>query len=169
MVYSLNVPVPGAVKRLAADLAPALAAFETVRERHTLVLKRLGGDPSSFDHLQQRARRALSGAPAVEARVTGIDSFIDPVSGNAPVVYLAIDSSGLVDLHERLLEVFDPVEELEGSAWVPHVTLARGGSNEAAEVLVERSIEPVTWTVGHLQFYDARSRERVGTVSLPKP
>ena len=93
-MYSLNVPIPGGVAELAAELRPRLLGFETVRDRHTLVLKRLGDhDHASFAAVEKAARRALDGAPAVEAAVTRIDSFDDPASGPAPVVFLAVPGS----------------------------------------------------------------------------
>mgnify|MGYP001117859495 CR=1 FL=1 len=64
---SLNLSVPGRVAALASDLRPALAPFDRVRERHTLVVKRLGEvEPVG---LEKRVRRALSGAPAFEVQL----------------------------------------------------------------------------------------------------
>lgn len=161
---SLNVPVPGEVRRLAADLAPALAAFDRVRERHTLVCKRLE------DRVDRVAvREALAGAPAVEARISGIDRFERPERGPGPVVYLAVESSGLHRLHRRLVERFGRVPGLEGDEYVPHVTLARGGDPAAVERLITRDVEPVTWTVSRLDCWDAERREPVGSIDLPAP
>ncbi|EMA40219.1 2'-5' RNA ligase family protein [Halococcus hamelinensis] len=164
-MYSLNAPVPGEVKRLAAELQPRLMAFERIRERHSLLVKRF----ESEDHrrLSKRVHRALAGAPAVEARITTIESFDDPVRGPGPVVYLAVESPGLVGIHDRLVERFDAVPDLEGSGYVPHVTLARGGSTEAAEALRDVDIDPIEWVVPELVVYDAVHRERVSRVSLP--
>jgi 2'-5' RNA ligase len=168
-VYSLNVPVPSEVAELATDLARALpAARARRRDEHTLVLKRLGtGDRAEFQRLAARARETLAGAPAVEVRVSGVDYFGDPASGPAPVVYLAVESPGLVDLHERLAAAFDPADGIEGDDYVPHVTVARGGSERAARELAGRAIEPVTWTVSELTFWDAERAQPAGTVSLP--
>jgi hypothetical protein len=96
-VDSLNVPVPGRVRRIAADLHPELVAFDWVRERHGLLCKRFERTPD-----QVALRDALAGTPAFEAKVTGIDYFTDPPHGSAPVVYLAVESPGLRRLHERL-------------------------------------------------------------------
>lgn len=167
-MYSLNVPIPGAVERVATDLYPALGALGTVRERHTLVLKRLPvADRGGFDRVAKEVRQALRGAPAVEAQLSGISTFDDPVSGPGPVVYLAVDSPGLYDLHDRLVAALGAVDGLEGPDWVPHITLARGGDDAAVARLEDRTIDPVTWTVGSLEFYDARHGERAGTLSLP--
>jgi hypothetical protein len=161
-VDSLNVPVPGRVARLAADLAPHLAAFERRRDSLSLVCKRFEGRVDRVD-----LRRALAGAPAFEARVTGVEYFDRPVRGPGPVVYLAVESPGLRDLHDRLVERFGAVPELEGEAYTPHVTLARGGTRRAAERLAERSVEPVAWTVSTLDCWDTEHRAAVGSVSLP--
>ena len=165
-VYSVNVPVPGRVRELAADLYPALLEFDTVREDHSLLLKRLG----SADHvtqLQHRTHRALEGSPAVEARVTGIEYFEDPPLGSAPVVYLAVESPGLRSIHKRLLEDFDAVSGLEGPDYVPHITLARGGDLATAERIATREVEPITWTVTGLEFFDGSYKLPVSRISLP--
>lgn len=164
-MFSLNVPVPGRVKRLAADIHPRLAAFERVRERHSLVCKRF--ESTDYDRLSERTRRALDGAPPVAARVTGIESFDDPVRGPGPVVYLAVSSPGLVAIHERLVDEFGVIADLEGDAYVPHVTLARGGNADRIEELRALVDEPIEWTVSELHFYDARHDERAGTLPLP--
>lgn len=164
-MLSLNVPVPGTVRRLAASLKPALATFDVVRERHSLVLKRFEADAHA--PLDSAVRRALRGLPAFEARVTGLDTFPGPVSGPAPVVYLAVESPGLIDCHRRLVESFGAVEGLEADAYVPHITLARGSSSHVAKRLVDRSIDPITWTVSELEFWNAHHREPVGRVGLP--
>lgn len=169
-MYSLNVPVPGTVAGLAADLRPRLLGFDRIRDRHTLVLKRLGElDRPSFSRMEKAVRRALEGAPAVEARVTGIDVFREPASGPAPVVYLAVESPGLVALHGRLADVVDPVEGMEGSDYVPHITLARGGADEGTlERVLATDVDPITWTVTSLEFWAADRAERAGILSLPR-
>lgn len=163
-MFSLNAPVPGDLKRFASDLAPALLAFDSVRERHALVLKRF--EEGSIDRIRAETRRVLDGEPPVEARATGIGVFSDPLTPPGPVVYLAIESPGLRRLHGLLVETFGAVEGFEGDDYVPHVTLARGGSAEAAERLRDRSVDPIAWTVRELRFWDARGRESVGRVSL---
>jgi len=172
-VYSLNVPVPPAVERLAADLYPHLTPFDRLRDRHTLVCKRFEADEAEYEHLRERLRRALSPTPAFEARVTGIDAFETPTHGPGPVIYLAVESPGLHDLHRRLVEAFGAVDDdLEGEAYVPHVTLARGGGADASAALDrlrERDVDPVTWTVSELDLWSRARREAAWTVSLPRP
>jgi 2'-5' RNA ligase len=167
-VYSLNVPVPPAVARLADDLHPHLVAFESVRERHSLVCKRFEIDDPH--HLRERLRTALPPAPAFEARVTGVDTFDDPVRGPGPVVYLAVESPGLRTLHERLVAEFGAVsDDLEGAGYVPHVTLARGGSVADGHEVANLTVDPVTWTVSELRLHSRARRESVWTIPLPRP
>ncbi|MFB6154870.1 MAG: 2'-5' RNA ligase family protein [Haloferacaceae archaeon] len=164
-MYSLNVPVPGDVERLAGDLHARLLPFDRIRERHTLVVKRLGD--GSLSRVRERLRTSLAGAPAFEARVAGVDYFADPPVGSAPVVYLAVESPGVERLHRRLVGEFDPVSGLEGDDYVPHVTLARGGSIADAEALTGVEFTPVTWTVSRLELWDATHREAAASFGLP--
>ncbi|WP_424001684.1 2'-5' RNA ligase family protein [Haloarcula salina] len=168
-MYSLNVPLPSAVTSLAADLATELPlARARSRGEHTLVAKRLGGgDHAAYARLEGQARDSLRGQPTFEAAVTGVGQFEAAATGPSPVVYLAVESPGLVALHERLCERFDPVEGLEGEDYVPHVTIARGGDAAAARRLVERDVEPVRWSVDALAFFDADRGQEVSRVSLP--
>ncbi|KAB1187112.1 MULTISPECIES: 2'-5' RNA ligase family protein [Haloferax] len=164
-MYSLNVPVPGRVARLASDLFPYLASFDRVRDRHTLVCKRFESD--DFARLRERLRQTLRGAPAFEARVTGIDFFEHPPRGSAPVVYLVVESPGLEDLHWRLVEEYGAVDALEGDDYVPHVTLARGGDVSDARAVASQQFDPVEWTVSRVDLYDGNFRETAASISLP--
>ena len=170
-MYSLNVPVPSTVERLAADLHPQLLALDRVRERHTLVCKRFEADEDDYHRLRERLRVALSPTPAFEARVTGIDAFETPTHGPGPVVYLAVESPGLHDLHRRLVEAFGAVDDdLEGAGYVPHVTLARGGADAATvDRLRALDIDSITWTVSELHLWSRTRRETLWRVSLPRP
>ena len=164
-MYSLNVPVPGTVARIAADLRPQLAAFETVRDRHTLVAKRF--EEEDRNRLRERLRGALTGASAFEVRTTGVDYFERAAAGRSPVVYLAVESPGLLSLHDRLVRAFGAAAGVEGDEYVPHVTLARGGRVEDAERLAaEVSVDPVSWTVSALDLWSAEYHEAVETVRL---
>ncbi|MFC4359744.1 2'-5' RNA ligase family protein [Halobium salinum] len=192
MSYSLNVPVPGELKRLAGELHPQLVAFDRVRDRHTLVCKRLtdgdgadgrggrggrigrsgqgaggGRAGATSARLRERLRRVLTETPAFEARVDRIDFFETPTRGSGPVVYLAVESPGLVSLHRRLCETFPPVDGIEGESYVPHVTLARGGSLADAERLESTAVDPVEWTVSELRLWSGDYREAVARFRLP--
>jgi 2'-5' RNA ligase len=170
-VFSLNVSPPGAVSRVASDLHPALvdASVDRFRDRHSLVVKRFEGE-QSLSRLRERLRTALSGAPAFEARLAGVGRFENPPRGPGPVVYLAVESPGLVTLHDRLVDAFGAVDGLEGDNYVPHVTLGRGGGvdDETLAALSDR-VDPVRWTVSELGVYDSRHRETVARLSLPQP
>jgi 2'-5' RNA ligase len=168
-VFSLNLTPPGDVSRVAAALRPALAAagVDRFRDRHSLVVKRFE-DEASLARLRERLRTALSGAPAFEVRLVDVATFENPPRGPGPVVYLAVESPGLVALHDRLVDAFGAVEGLEGDDYTPHVTLGRGGTFDA-ETLAALStrVDPVTWTVGELTIYDSRHRETVARLPLP--
>ncbi|RLM68214.1 2'-5' RNA ligase family protein [Halorubrum sp. Atlit-8R] len=191
-MFSLNVPLPPGVDRLAADLHPKLKGFDTVRERRTLVCKRFGvadvrdgeRDASegggrersretppreeALDRLRERLRRPLAGVDPFEVAVTGIDVFDAPRSGSRPVVYLTVESDGLDRLHRRLCAAFGPVEGIEGDDYVPHVTLARGGNPEPGAVadLVDAAFDPIRWRVHALDVWDPEFREVAASVEL---
>jgi len=168
-VFSLNVPVPSEVARLASDLALEIpGAEERSRGRHTLVVKRLGtGGYESYHAMEARVRELLDGQPAFAAGVDGIDIFEEATNGSSPVIYLTVESPGLWDLHERLCEEFGALEGLEGEDYDPHVTIARGGPMDAARRMCDREIEPVEWHVEALSFLDAERGHEASRISLP--
>jgi hypothetical protein len=168
-VYSLNVALPSSVTALAGRLARDLpGARARSRGEHTLVVKRLGdGDHAAYARLEARARDAVRGTAPFELRITGIDWFETAVTGPSPVVYLIVKSPQLRALHERLCGAFETIEAMEGDDYVPHVTIARGGDPATARRLVEREIEPITWAVEELVFFDAERGQSVSRVSLP--
>jgi len=194
-VFSLNVPLPPAVGDLAADLHPKLSGFDRVRDRHTLVCKRLGVEdvpdrvaggarsgradpdpggeptppkPEALAALREDLRPLLSGTDPFDVAVTGVDVFDSPASGSRPVVYLAVESDVLVRLHQRLCAAYGAIEGIEGEEFVPHVTLARGGNPEPGVVadLVGAEIDPIRWRVHALDLYDPEFREVAATIEL---
>ena len=172
-MFSLNVPVPGQVARLASELHPELTRFERIRERHTLLAKRfdtgLDDDADSLPRLRERLRPLLRShaAGSLDLRVTGLDYFETPPRGPGPVVYLVVESADLDALHRRLCESFGTVEGMEGEEYDPHVTLARGGRIADATDLIERtSIEPIAWTTEELRIRDSRYREDAARIPL---
>lgn len=168
-MYSLNVPVPTRVASAAREVARELPQAR-VRNRgeHTLGVKRLASDPDApYSRIEARARELLRGQPAFEARISEIDLFSDPPLGSAPVVYFAVESPGLLALHERLRSEFGSGDDrVEGDSYTPHITIARGGSVEMAE-RVTGDIDPIEWTVSELIFWDATHNQQISTVSLP--
>ncbi len=173
-VFSLNAPVPGTVSREAASLRPALAGAGVTRfrDRHSLVVKRFEDRDEEryvvLPRLRERLRTVLRDQPTFEIRVARVDVFENPPRGPGPVVYLAVESPGLRELHERLVDAFGAIEGLEGDGYVPHVTLGRGGTFDA-DALADLSarVDPVTWTVSELAVYDSRAREPAARLSLP--
>lgn len=166
-MYSLNVPVPARVAQLASDLARDLpTARPRTRGEHTLGVKRLGDD-EPYSRLETQVRELLTGQQTFEICIDGVDYFPNAITGPTPVIYLCVDSPELERLHRHLAETFDPIEGIEGEGYTPHVTVARGGRVEEAERIAEREIEPISWTVSELIFWDALHRKSVSTVSLP--
>ena len=174
-MFSLNVPVPGQVRRLAGDLHPELARFDRIRERHSLLAKRfdtgLDDDADSLPRLRERLRPTLRGsshaAGGLGLRVTGLDYFETPPHGPGPVVYLTVESPDLRALHRRLCDAFGTVAGMEGDDYVPHVTLARGGSvADAADLVDRRVVDPVEWTAGEVRIHDSRYREDAARLPL---
>ncbi len=168
-MYSLNVPVPGEIAKRAGEIARELPeAHHRPRGAHTLGVKRLVSDTDeSYSRLETKTREELSGQPAFEVRLTSIEYFPNAPTGSSPVVYFAIESPELERLHRQLTTVFEPLDEIEGDGYSPHVTIARGGSLERAKRVTSRDIEPVTWTVDRLIFWDSERCQPVSTVSLP--
>lgn len=165
-MYSLNVPPPSAVTRLAGELARELPRARTrQRGQHTLVGKRLGDGDGA--RLATQVHTELTGVEPFDLRVTGIDLFETAPTGSAPVVYLSVESPALRVLHERLCTVFDPVAGIEGGDYTPHVTIARGGELAAARRLTDREIEPVRWTADRLSVWDSHRNVPVREFSLP--
>jgi len=182
-VFSLNVPLPPAVGRLAGDLHPKLSGFERVRERHTLVCKRFGtedvsdvdpgGGPSrsksdALTALRDDLSPLLAETDPFDVAVTGADTFDAPASGSRPVVYLVVESDGLDRLHRRLCAAYGAIKGIEGNEFSPHVTLARGGNPGPGVTadLVAAEFEPVRWRVHALDLYDPEFREVAATVEL---
>lgn len=178
-MYSLNVPVPGTVERVANDLYPELTAFDRIRERHSLVCKRFGDDVGSprarepggrervVAELRQELRPLLAGTDPFGVRVTGLDFFDPAITGPSPVLYLAVESPGLRQVHNRLCSAFGTIEGFEGDGYVPHITLARGGSTADAERLCELELDPIEWEVDSLDLYDPEFREPAASIALP--
>ncbi len=173
-MFSLNVPVPGSVARLASDLHPQLVGFETIREQYTLVVKRFETTDSQpaeptlqLARLREQLRPVLAGMPAFDAQITEISSFDQPTRGDGPVVYLAVESPGLTQLHNELTAAFGVIDGLEGADYVPHITLARRGPPTAVDQLETRQIEPISWTVSELVIWDSRYREPAARFGLP--
>jgi 2'-5' RNA ligase len=167
-VFSVNVPVPGRVRRVASDLHRHLVAFEHRPDDHTLLVKRLeASTPSERHRVERRVREALRGLAPFDVHVTGVDYFEQATSGTSPVVYLTVDSPGLREAHERLVSELGAFDGLGGEDYVPHITIARDGPFDAAERVAGVDVDPVTWTVDRLEFYDAHLEAPAGEIRLP--
>jgi 2'-5' RNA ligase len=164
-VASLNVPVPGTVRRELEALRPRLADFDSVRETPTLLLKRFDG-ARSVHEIESEVRLAVADTGPFDVRLAGLETFENPVAGPGPVLHLALESPGLRRLHRRLVDRFGAVDGLEGEEYVPHITLARGGDADGLAELTEASVDPVEWTVAELWLWDPRREERLGRIDL---
>jgi 2'-5' RNA ligase len=166
-VYSLNVPLPSSVTRLAGRLSRDLPrARARSRGEHTLVAKRLGSGDGA--RLATAVDERLDGIAPFELRITGVECFETPATGTAPVAYLRVESPELERLHWTLCDHFDPVDGIEGDDYVPHVTIARGGDLASARRLADRDIDPVRWTVAELLVWDSERNVAVQRFSLPR-
>ena len=166
-MYSLNVPLPSPVTRLASRLARDLPrARPRPRGEHTLVVKRLGDGDGG--RLATAVDEHLSRIAPFELEIGEVDSFETAATGRSPVTYLRVESSELGRLHQRLCDHFDPVDGIEGEDYVPHVTIARGGDLAAARRLTDREIEPIRWTAEELVVWDSERNLAVRRFSLPR-
>lgn len=168
-MYSLNAALPPAIVERREALAASLEPFDTVRDPLTLVVKRFGArSPDAVDRLDRAVGELLGGWGPIAARNDGVDAFVDPPAGPGPVVYLTVDSPGLVALHEALAERFGLADvTIEGPRYVPHITLARGGSRADLDALTGRSLAPIEWTVDEVLLWTARYDRPVTRYPLP--
>ena len=166
-MYSLNVPLPSSVTRLAGRLSRDLPrARARSRSEHTLVAKRLGSGDGA--RLAAAVDEHLDGVAPFELQIANIDCFETPATGTGPVTYLQVESPELERLHGTLCAHFEPVEGIEGEDYAPHVTIARGGDLAGARQLAEREIDPVRWTVEELHVWDSERNVAVQRFSLPR-
>jgi len=190
IMFSVNVPLPPAIDRLAADLQPKLSEFDRIRDRHTLVCKRVGVEDvvesdrnthgvdgrereRALERLREAIYPVLADTDPFRVSVTGIDAFGDGDDAfghgdDAVVAYLAVESPELVRLHRRLCRPIDPVDGIEGDGYVPHITLVRGDDpgRRTVDRLLDAEIDPVAWRVHALDLYDAEFREVAETIDL---
>lgn len=167
-MYSLNVPVPGAVSEIAWDLRSSITGFELLRDELTLVVKRLDARTAGeFAALERAVRSELAGTAPFEVEVQGIDRFEDPPTDPAPVVYLDVHSPAIESLHADLVDRFQALGPVEGAGYTPHITLARGGPSDARAALRDVTEPSHRWTVDRLIFWDARRELPAGEVALP--
>ncbi|QCC50345.1 2'-5' RNA ligase family protein [Halapricum salinum] len=166
-MYSLNVPLPSSVTRLASRLARDLPrARARPRGEHTLVVKRLGSGDGA--RLATSVDEHLSDVAPFELRVREVDSFETAATGGSPVSYLRVESQELRRLHERLCSHFEPVDGIEGNDYVPHVTIARGGDLASVRRLADREIDSIRWTAEELVVWDSERNLDVRQFSLPR-
>ena len=164
VMYSLNVPVPGAVAERAWSIRSQLLAYEQLRDEFTLVLKRLPFESGiAVDSAIPDIRSQLESVDPFTVEITGIGQFETPPAGPAPVIYFAISSPAMHRIHTRFVEYYGAVEEIEGTAYQPHITLARGGDVTMPDI----DFEPISWTVDRLIVWDSRRALPAAEFALP--
>lgn len=165
-MYSLNVPVPGAIAERAWALRSQLLDFEQLRDELTLVIKRLPVESGiELDSELPSIRDTLSGVDPFPVSLTGIDTFCTPPAGSAPVVYFVVESPAIHSIHERFIQEYGVVPDIEGEAYTPHITLARGGGQSTDITAIE--LEPITWTVDRLLVWDSKRSLPAAEFALP--
>lgn len=163
-MYSLNVALPGEVVRLAQSFHPVLGA--AARMTPTLLVKRLDTGSSTRPVVEKRVRRVLGATDPFSVTVTHVDAFERPTTGSGTVLYLAVDSPTLFELHETLCDVVAPADGVEAGDYTPHITIGRTDDADLVERVCDRSIESVTWTATTVEFYDADTNSSRGQVRL---
>lgn len=163
-MYSLNVPLPGEVRRLGRSFHPVLGS--AARETYTLLVKRLDTTDTERPVVEKRVRRVLDDVTPFSITVTHVSAFDDPTTGTGTVLYLAIDSPTLHDIHETLCDVVPPAADVEGPEYTPHITIGRTTDIDRIDSVRTRDIDPVGWTVTTLTFYDAATETTRGHVPL---
>ena len=68
---------------------------------------------------------------------------------------------------EVLQTEYGALSHVEGEDYVPHVTIARGGTVAAAEALAGPIVAPIEWTAEYLECFDAERGVPASRISLP--
>lgn len=168
-VYSLNAVVPPAADEFRDELAEVLDPFEDRRDPLTLVVKRFGSRSNTeLASLTRTLGEMLEQWGPIAAEIDGVDVFVDPPGGPAPVIYLGIRSPGLESLHRQLVDRFGVVDQaIEGAQYTPHITLARGGPRTGIDSVTNTSLPSHEWTIEELMLWTARHDSVVTRFSLP--
>jgi hypothetical protein len=106
-VFSLNVPIPPALGRLAADLHPKQSGFDRVRERHTFVCKRLG-----VEDVPERAGGSARTAHSGSSNTTPADDHAplhksDALAALCDDLRPLLSRTGAFDVAVTGIDVFD--------------------------------------------------------------
>ena len=98
--------------------------------------------------------------------IENLERFDVAEKGSSPVLYLEVKSPEVKALHETLVDVFGSVEGVEGENYIPHITIARGGSGDYTEF---SGLSCDTgWTVEMLEFWDRGERKKRSKIILGK-
>lgn len=167
-MYSLNAPVPEEVIGVCERYRDRLERFENTVDEHSLLAKRFHRrSPGEIEQLGMELDERLARWSPIPARIDGFDVFVDPPVGRGPVVYLTVMSPGLVSLHRELVDTYGTViSSIEGDGYVPHVTVARGGSRTAIAAITDVAFDPIDWSIDQLVLWDARYGQTIRSFEL---
>ncbi|MFW6153301.1 MAG: 2'-5' RNA ligase family protein [Halobacteriota archaeon] len=169
-MYSLNAPVPDEAIEVCERYRDRLGRFERVTTEHSLLVKRFHRrSPGDIERLAVELDDRLAHWSPIPARIDRFDVFVDPPAGRGPVVYLHVESRGLVSLHRDLVDAYGTVVPvIEGDRYVPHVTVARGGERTEIASITGVSFDPIDWTIDELRLWDGRYEHDVRGYALER-
>ena len=116
------------------EITPEAYLHITVKVAGFQVIKRTRDD----DILRQDVPRIATGARALLIDEPAFEAHLGPVSGFASVVFLEVRDSGkLGQLNDRLREAMPQLatSQIDGSGFLPHLSIARFTSNEGLNQL----------------------------------
>ena len=164
-MWSLNVSIPQNIIRAIEEVTLGVRGWEEICEEPTLVIKRF--EKKDLDgHVKSEIRFLLESVEPFGIEIGNLERFDVAERGSSPVLYLEIKSPGVKALHENLIDIFGSVEGVEGENYIPHITIARGGSGDYIEF---SGLSCDTgWTVEMLEFWDGGERKKRSKIILEK-
>ena len=164
-MWSLNVSIPQNIVRAIEEVALGVRGWEEICEEPTLVIKRF--EKRDLDgHVKSEIRFLLESVEPFGIEIENLERFDVAEKGSSPVLYLEVKSPEVKALHETLVDVFGSVEGVEGENYIPHITIARGGSGDYT-VFSGLSCD-TGWTVEMLEFWDRGERKKRSKIILGK-
>ena len=164
-MWSLNVSIPQNIVRAIEEITLGVKGWEEICEEPTLVIKRF--EKKDLDgHVKSEIRFLLENVEPFGIEIGNLERFDVAERGSSPVLYLEVKSPEVKALHENLVDVFGSVEGIEGENYIPHITIARGGSGDYIEF---SGLSCDTgWIVEMLEFWDRGERKKRSKIILEK-
>ena len=164
-MWSLNVSMPQNIVRAIKEVTLGVSGWEEICEDPTLVIKRFEkGDVDG--HVESEIRLLLEGVEPFDIEIGNLERFDVAERGSSPVLYLEVKSPGMKALHETLVDVFGSVKGVEGENYIPHITIARGGSGDYIEF--DGLSCDTEWTVEMLELWNRDGRKKKNKIILGK-